>query len=147
MRASEAQKLTRRQFAAAILALLLLWPAAGSLPRTRWDVHVWQRLQTAQRAAPQTSLDRSFQAVGAYLPPGERIGLVLLGSPRPDDAARTYYLLQYALAPRQIVLGDDLEFVIAHGPASKDAPIADESVFEFVRAFGEDLRVLRRVAQ
>ncbi len=136
-----------RQFAGAILALLFLWPAAGSLPLTRWNLHVWKRLNAAGRDAPQTTFDRHFQAVGAFLPSSGRIGLVLLGSQRPDDAARNHYLLQYALVPRQIVLGDTADFVIAYGPASEDTTLADESTFELVRVFGDDLRLFRRVAR
>jgi hypothetical protein len=133
-----------RSVATALISLLLMYPAAGSVPLARWNIHLWQRLRS-HKEPPQASFDRYLRAVGAYVPANGTIGLVLAGSPRLDDAVRIRYLLQYALAPRQIVPSPDCAFVIVYGPVSGDAPFADAAAFQLIKVVGDDLRVFRRV--
>ena len=93
------------------------------------------------------SLDRYFQSLGAYLPSRGRIGLVLLGSPTPEDAARSYYRIQYALAPREIVLDARPEFVITYGVESEPSTLANDPALQIVKLLGDDLRLFRRIVR
>jgi len=132
-----------RRLAGTLVLLLLTLPAAGSVQRTRWNIHVWQRLRSADKESPQASFDRYLRRVATYVPAHGRVGLVLSDSPSSEDAVRTLYLFQYALAPRQIVLSPDCDFVIVYGPASSGTPI-DGDAFHLIRAVGDDLRLFRR---
>ena len=132
-----------RRLAGTLVLLLLTLPAAGSVQRTRWNIHVWQRLRSADKESPQASFDRYLTQVATYVPAHGRVGLVLSDSPSSEDAVRTLYLFQYALAPRQIVLSPDCDFVIVYGPASAGTPI-DGDTFHLIRAVGDDLRLFRR---
>jgi hypothetical protein len=123
--------------------LLLAVPAAGSVQRTRSNVQIWQRLQSAGMESPQAAFDRYLRRATAYLPPHGRVGLVLSGSPSREDAVRSLYLFQYALAPRHIVLSSDCEFVIVYGPAGAGTPF-DGETFHLIEGVGDDLRLFRR---
>lgn len=132
------------RLAGALVSLLLLYPAADSVQLTRWNIHLWQRLRS-HREAPQASFDRYLRAVAAYVPENGTVGLVLAGPPQHDGEVRIRYLLQYALAPRQIVSSSDCTFVIVFGPVSGETPIVDGAAFQLIKAVGDDLRVFRRV--
>jgi hypothetical protein len=110
--------MSTRRLAGTLVLLLLTFPAAGSVQLTRWKIHVWQRLRSADKESPQASFDRYLRRVAAYVPAHGKVGLVLSGSPSGEGAVRSLYLFQYALAPRQIVLSSDCEFVIVYGPAT-----------------------------
>jgi hypothetical protein len=137
---------SNRRLAGTLVLLLLAYPAAGSVQLTRWNIHVWQRLRSAQRPAPQASVDRYLRRVAAYVPAHGKVGLVLSGAPPREDAVRSLYLFQYALAPRQIVLSSDCEFVILYGPADAGMPI-DGDAFHLIKAVGDDLRLFRRAVR
>jgi hypothetical protein len=134
------------RLAGTLVSLLLMYPAADSVPLTGWNIHLWQRLRS-HREAPQASFDRYLRAVAAYVPANGSVGLVVVGSPRSEDAVRIRYLLQYALAPRQIVPSAGCAFVIVYGPASEEAPLFDAAGFQLVKAVGDDLRVFRRIVR
>jgi hypothetical protein len=135
-----------RRLAGTLVLLLLTYPAAASLQRTRWNIDVWQRLRSARMESPQASFDRYLRRIAAYIPPHGRIGLVLSGSPSREDAVRSLYLLQYALAPRQIVLSPDCEFVIVYGPATAGPP-NDDHALHLIKTIGDDLRLFRRAVR
>ena len=137
---------SNRRLAGTLVLLLLTYPAAGSVQLTRWNIHVWQRLRSADRESPQASVDQYLRRVAAYVPAHGKVGLVLSGSPSSEDAGRSLYLFQYALAPRQIVLSPDCEFVIVSGPAAAGTPI-DGDAFQLIKAIGDDLRLFRRAVR
>jgi hypothetical protein len=132
-----------RRLASALVSVLLMFPAAASVPLTRWNLHLWQRLRS-HKEAPQASFDKYLRGVEAYVPANGTIGLVLAGSPQDEDAVRIRYLLQYALAPRQVLASSDCAFVVVYGPVS-GTPIFDPTGFQLIKVVGEDLRVFRRV--
>jgi hypothetical protein len=136
-----------RRLAGTLVSLILAYPASGSVPLTRWNIHLWQRLRSAHQEAPQASFDRYLRTVQAYVPAHGQVGLVLAGPPDREDAFNILFRLQYALAPRQIVSSSDCEFVIVYGPLSVETPIADAAAFQLIKAVGDDLRVFRRVAR
>ena len=129
-----------------LVCVSLIVPAVSSFPLTKWNLHVWQRLRSAKREAPQTATDRYFRTVLPYVPASGEIGLVQIGPTRAEDAVRVHYVLQYALAPRLLVLSPDREFVLAYGPTSLNA-FPDDETFQLVRVFGDGLRLFRRVAR
>lgn len=134
-----------RRVVAAVFALLLATSAYGAVAPVRWNLHLWQRLRTAHREAPQTSIDTFFRTVTPYIPAQGTLCLLQTASARRDEVARIHYALQYALAPRLIVLSTDCEFVILYGPTSSASSIATDPSFHLVQVFADDLRLFRRL--
>lgn len=133
-----------RRVLQSLVCAALLVPAADSIPSLRWNLHVWQRLRGANRDAPQTATDQYFRSMAAWLPARGEIGLVQAPPATSEDAVRTHYLLQYALAPRLIVKTHDRDVVLVYGPRTV---LPDEARFELVRSFGDELRLYRRVTR
>lgn len=133
-----------RPFLRWLFLALLAVPASQAAGRTLWNLHLWQRLRTEAREAPQGALDRYLRRLEPALPASGRIGLVQTGSPSPADATRTHYLLQYALAPRLIVPDACCEFLIEYGPAAP-SPAQMDRAYALVASAGPDLRLFRRM--
>ena len=124
--------------------LLLCLPASDIIPAAQWNLHVWGRLRQLARQAPDTGQDRENFALAPFLPPAGPVGFV---SVSPADPKRTWFFLQYSLAPRTLVPSADPEFVIEHGVPSGAAGLGSDPRFALVKAFGDDLRVFRRVSR
>ena len=128
---------------AAVLLLLLIVPASDALPLVRWNLHVWGRLRRENRVAPDHDLDVEYRRLTAHLPPRGVVGL-LGGGATQAEASRFHYFLQYALAPRVVVLTTDAEFVIALvWPPEGDDPLPADT-FVRLAGSGSGLRVYRR---
>lgn len=80
--------------------------------------------QNARRPSsnPVARLDAEFSALAAYLPPRGVIGfLERYEDAGSEDAARTWYVAQYALSPRVVVSRLGPEFlIVARGAAHPD---------------------------
>jgi hypothetical protein len=131
-----------RTISAALCGLLLLVPASAALSKTRWNVHLWQRLRAAHRVSPDTGLDQSYRRLALYLPSQGVVGFQVVGV--PDDRSHEFRL-QYALAPRRIVRSTQTEFVIECGPAGSVGSLGSNPQFVLVSAPGDDVRLFRRV--
>ncbi len=133
----------RSVLSASALALLV-WPASAILPSAEWNVHVWNRLRLAHRRAPDTDTDDFYRQLAAYTPPDASIGLLLAPSMKATDASRATFMLEYALAPRQLVPGSDAALVVTLGLPAPGEPVSDPARFVLVHDFGEGLRLYRR---
>lgn len=135
----------RRRLAGGIVLLLLALPAAGSLPLVQWNLHVWRRLRTAGRVAPDHARDLEYRRLVAHLPPSGTIGLLRTAAGDPEEATRLLYSLQYALAPRTIAFTTDADFVIAIAWPSPDTVLLPTDSFAIVTALDSGLQVYRRI--
>jgi hypothetical protein len=130
--------------ASSVLAILLATCAATSLSTIQWNLHLWQRLRSAGRESPQTSVDKYYRQLISFLPPAGLVCLVQLEPARNDPQASQ---IQYALAPRMIVSSDDCDFIVVAGRADKaDALAAGKSLF-VVHRFDEQLHLFKRHRQ
>ena len=119
-------------------------PAWDSVPIVRRNLHVWGRLRQLARQSPDTGQDLENSALAPFLPPAGPVGFV---SVSPADPKRTWFFLQYSLAPRTLVPSIDQEFVIEHGVPTGATGLGRDPRFALVKAFGDDLRVFRRVSR
>lgn len=126
-----------------LAAALVLVPLLASRPSLEWNLHVWKRLRDSHRSSPDDDLDRSFAELAAWLPPS---GVVSVRFMQRQDAERTFFRLQYALAPRQLVRSRSLDepLIIEVGPASAATSLTHDARYLMVGE-NDELRVLRRV--
>lgn len=128
------------------VVLLLIVGTPGHLSRIR-ETRTLAGRGAARDAAGR--YDVSFGALKPFLPLKGRIGYV----PPPDwpsvNAVQAFYLAEYSLTPRIVVLGVDAEFVIAVPEAGvradtvpSDPRLAGLTV---VRQFDDGLLLLRRL--
>lgn len=136
-----------RRRAASALLLLLAIPASDSLALVRWNLHVWGRLRRAGRAAPDADREADYRRLIAHLPPRAVVGLVHGAGGNQEEASRFYYFLQYALAPRQVVLTTDADFVIAIVWPADGPDALPAETFARVAVFDSGLRLYRRIAR
>ena len=103
-------------------------------------MHLWQRLRTAHRDAPDVSRDQLFRDLLPFLPDRGPIGFQITGGYK-DNAP--LLAARYALAPRQVLDSPAAQFVIEAGPASGPTSLAGNSDFDLVVERG-DIRVYRK---
>src|SRR5262249_40447613 len=133
-------------------ALLLFIAVSSQLPPLRAD---WRQLiSTRQHPDPITEQDRAYHALIPWLPKNGRIGYLQPPNRSPVDATRRFFLAEYALTPRVVVMDTQPEFVIissdpetdtGQNPAISDA--ADPSVagFTLYRQANRGLSIFRRL--
>jgi hypothetical protein len=80
----------------------------------------WLRL-TSARADPIAEQDREYRALVPSLPRNGRIGYRQPPDWPSVDATRKFYLAEYALTPRIVVMDTGPEFVIANPDSRTDA--------------------------
>ena len=133
-------------------AFLVVIAVAGAVPTLRGD---WQAL-ISHRTRPDlvSEQDRAYRELIPWLPERGRIGYRPTEDWPSADAIRRFYLAEYALTPRVIVIGTAPEFVIAHPgpPIDVDkgvviSPARDPQLAGFVlyEAAESGLRIFRRV--
>lgn len=137
-------RLSRHTLAAGVGLALLLLPASAVLPMAEWNLHIWQRLRTANRLSPDMGTDMAYRDLAPHLPARGVIGVHEVGE---STERRLFFRLQYALAPRKIVVTREAEFVIEGGPASAPASLTHDPQFTLIAAPEADLRVYRRLTR
>jgi hypothetical protein len=133
-----------RQIAAGMVALLLFIPASAMVPTAQWNVHLVQRLLAMRRISPDAGLDLYFRRLVPFLPAKGDVGFRHLG---PPDEDRTFFRMQYALAPRQLLRSAEAEFVVEFGPLDAEGSLGRDTRFVLVTSPGEDLRLYRRLGR
>ncbi|MGE0444654.1 MAG: hypothetical protein AB7P99_05455 [Vicinamibacterales bacterium] len=93
---------------------------------------------------PMARLDAEFRGFAPYLPPSGTVGYLDPVGGWMEDAVRTHYAAQYALAPRIIVTRLDQQFLIVAAGAAD--PAGDPRLDGFVEAarFASGHRLFRR---
>ena len=124
--------------------LLLSLPASDLLRTMQLNLHTWSRLRQQERYAPDTSEDLANRELARFLPPKGQVGFLNVSG---GDATRTWFFLQYSLAPRTLVPSIDHEFVIEYGGPRGTAGLSGDARFGLVKAFANNVRVFRRVSQ
>jgi hypothetical protein len=121
--------------------------------------HVRAVLAEWQSSAGKNKLDLVTREAGRYealissLPVRGFVGYLPQDDSASVDAERRFFLAEYTLTPRVVVMGTGPEFVVvvpeasakggeSHGAASSDARLADFVLFE---RFDNGLRIFRRV--
>jgi len=135
---------SRRAIAGGAVLLTLCLPASDLLPAARWNLHIWSRLRQLVRNAPDTNQDLANRELVPFLPPAGPVGFLNVSS---GDPTRPWFFLQYSLAPRTVVASIDQEFVIEYGVPTGTAGLSRDVRFALVKAFGDDLRLFRRVSR
>jgi len=135
---------TARAIAGGAVLLLLCLPASDLLPVARWNLHIWDRFRELSRDAPDTGQDRFNRELAPYLPLTGPVGFLNVS---PGDPKRTWFFLQYSLAPRTLVASIDQEFVIESGVPAGATGLGQDPRFALVKSFADDLRVFRRVVR
>lgn len=133
-----------RSIATGAVAILLFLPASALIPKAEWNIHLVQRLRSMGRMSPDAGLDLYFRRLVPFLPTKGDVGFQHVG---PPDESRTFYRMQYALAPRQLLRSGDAEFVVEFGPVSAGDSLKRDARFVMVTAPGDDLRLYRRMAR
>ena len=140
---------TLRVVAAAVF--LAINGAVSAIPPLADDWHALTAVRS--RPDPVSELDRAYKALVPWLPKNGRIGYKPTEDWPGADAVQKFYLAEYALTPRLIVMDTAPEFVIAHpGPPSgvekgvlitpaRDAQLAGFVLYETAES---GLRIFRR---
>jgi hypothetical protein len=137
----------RVSLAAAFLVLVAL---SADVPQLRTD---WLGLTSARPVDPIAEQERAYKALIDWLPQTGRIGYKPPADWPSDQAVLRFYVAEYALTPRLVVLDLAPEFIIVDpGAASIDnAPAisvnSDPGLpgFALYRKAESGLRVFRRV--
>lgn len=122
--------------------LLLFLPASTLIPAARWNVHLIGRLRELNRPSPDAGLDGYYRSLNPFLPRGGPVGFNMAGA---SDDGRTFFRMQYALVPLQLLRSPDAEFVVEVGPVDADNSLAKDRRFALVTTRGDDLRLYRKV--
>jgi hypothetical protein len=137
----------RRLLTLLSLALLVL-PAKDAASAASRNYELWARMRARGRVAPDSGWDREYRALLPHLPATGPIGLIqALPGSNTATRERHYYFLQYALAPRLVLPGADLEFVVVQGTAANAAAAVDPAAFTLIRRFGDDFALYRRTTR
>jgi len=145
-------RVTRIRTAAAAIVLLAA-AAAGHLPPLLAD----RREMSSPGAGPDltTQLDRNYASLSPWLPETGRIGFRIPADWPSDDAARRFFLAEYSLTPRVILLTTAVEFVIVETPTAADVdrvvklPVTDDAQLAGLTLYGRTsvgLQIARRVS-
>ncbi len=134
------------------MAALILLVSAGSAKyaRVRSD---WRELSSRQSAPDYiTQEDAAFRSLAPWLPPRGRIGYLPPSDWPGANAVRRFYVAEYSLTPRVVVLGVGPEFLIAVPEAITDVASpsggSDDprlAGYALVRSFASGIRIFRRV--
>ena len=83
-------------------------------------VAAFSAFQFSRAPDPTDDLDAEFSALAEHLPPRGLVGFLdRYADGGTDDAARTWFVAQYALAPRVVVSRVGPEFLIVASGAAK----------------------------
>jgi hypothetical protein len=128
---------------AAVVVLAYGVPLYDSVTPALVNITVAESLYAEHRRSPDLQSDDLLRQLIPYVPRAGTIGLVLSDAVGSVERQRLHYRLQYALAPRIVVLGTTPEFVVVYGPRESRLPAED---FVLVRQLG-DMRLYRRTAK
>ena len=133
-------------------SLLLALPVIGILVGAEQFARIVRHEQLRSRERAVDLPERVEQALAPMrhlLPPRGTIGYVSPEKPwTTPDATRAYFLTQYALAPRLVILGSDAEYVIYLSLPGE--PLRPEAIPLGMRVLAEGpphVAVLTRVQQ
>jgi hypothetical protein len=127
-----------------IAALLFCVPTLTVLHQTVIRGRQWWDRRRLHLADAESAADRLYRMALIGVPERSVVGLVVTPATSPIDKSRTMYLMQYALAPRSIVLSADAPWVVLAGLLGPDDHLLDERRFVLVSSPREDLRLYRR---
>jgi hypothetical protein len=125
---------------AAVVVLAYGVPLYDSVAPALVNIRVAEGLHAEHRRSPDLQSDDLLRQLIPYLPRAGTVGLVLSDAVDFVERQRLHYRLQYALAPRIVVLGTVPDFVVVYGPGQSLLPAQE---FVLVRQFG-DVRLYRR---